>query len=91
MQPIEDIAVVRRRLLVRLGVVVGEDYPFAVRVAAVRAIQQMLTANNPLRLQTPEALVDAVKAPWDMRKMVVSGRAVDCRVSRPPQCLGDVW
>jgi hypothetical protein len=81
----------RKRLLVRLMVVAGDEWPETVRVAAVRAVQATLAEHNPLRSEAPKDLLEQVKPLWGTRLCVEGGRGVTRRVRRPPQSLSDVW
>jgi hypothetical protein len=87
----EDLSPERKRLLRRLAVVVDEHWPDRVRLAAVRAIQGMLSRDNPLRGAAAGGLLDTVKSSWGSRLEVVGGRAVERPVRRPPQSLSDLW
>lgn len=87
----ECISADRNRLRRRLAVVVDERWPDPVRLAAIRAVQGVLSANNPLRRMTSEMLLESMKPSWGMRLEVVRGRTLERPVRRPPQALSDVW
>lgn len=87
----DDLHAWKARLLMRLGVVVDEGFSYQVRLSAVRAIQAMLDADNPLRRESADDLLDRVLRPWDKRIYLVAGRGVERQVTRPPAGLRDVW
>lgn len=91
MQPNADREEWRMRLRKRLAVVVDYGWPYQVRLAAVRSVQDMLDAGNPLRAESPDALLSRVLRPFDRREYVVDRRAVMSPVRRPPVSLLDVW
>jgi hypothetical protein len=79
------------RLRKRLAVVVDDAQPLRIRLCAIKAVQQSLLEINPLRRERPEALLDRIKRPWELRIYLMGGRGVERRVQRPPQELSDVW
>lgn len=81
----------KARLIRRLAIVVDEHRTNTVRIAAVRAVQQMLDPTHPLRSERPDDLLGSVLWPWDRREELRGGRWVQCTVARPPKGLGDVW
>lgn len=79
------------RLRKRLAVVVDEGHSYQVRLSAVRAIQASLDADNPLRRESADDLLERVLRPWEKRIFLVAGRGVERQVTRPPVSLRDVW
>jgi hypothetical protein len=89
MQP--DLDEWRVRLRKRLGVVVDYGLPYAVRLAAVRAVQNMMDEGDVLRAESADALLSRVLRPFDRREYVIDRRAVMLQVRRPPVSVVDVW
>lgn len=91
MQQPDELTPERRTLLKRLGVIADYQWSYRVRLAAVKAVQATLREMNPLRSRSPEELLEEIKPHWATKQVVVSGRAVDRSVQRPPQSLADLW
>jgi hypothetical protein len=87
----DDLEQWRVRLRKRLTVVADEGHSYQVRLSAVRSIQAMLDADNPLRRESPDDLLERVLRPWGRRIYLVAGRGVERQVTRPPVSLRDVW
>jgi hypothetical protein len=79
------------RLLWLLAVVTDGSRDDTTKLAAIKAVQQMLPDGNPLRLESAESLLDRTLPAWGTRSFLVGGRAVRRRVLRPAQSLRDVW
>ena len=79
------------RLLWLLAVVTDGSRGDRARLAAIKAVQQMLPDGNPLRLEEPNDLLDRLLQPWESRSYLVNGRSVMRTVSRPPASLRDAW
>lgn len=86
----DDLDEWKARLRKRLAVVAG-DWPYQVRIAAIKSVQSMLDADNPLRRESADDLLERVLRPWDRRIYLVAGRGVERQVTRPPLGLRDVW
>jgi len=91
MQGNADLQEWRTRLRKRLALAVDYEQPHRVRLCAVRAVQSMLDADNPLRSESADALLSRVLRPFDTREYIVDRRAVMMRVRRPPVSVVDVW
>lgn len=90
-QQSESHTVWHGRLLRRLNVIVDDRWAYSIRLAAVKAAQQMLDDRNPLRSRSAEDLLDSVLQPWDVRLYLERGRGVLRTVTRPPISMRDVW
>lgn len=76
-----------RRWLRRLAIIGDSTRPRRVRIAAIRSVQSRLPDTNPFKAQRPEALLAAVKWPWETKYT----RLGEVMVSRPAQDLLDLW
>lgn len=89
MAPIDSAYTIRLRK--RLGVIVSDRWSYRIRLCAVRAVQGMLPAENPLKQESAESLLDRTLQPWDVRLYLERGRGVLRTVTRPPISMRDVW
>jgi hypothetical protein len=87
----EDHATWKARLLRRLAVVVDDGQTYMVRIAAIRAVQEMFDVDSSIRCEDAHSLLDRVLNSWDTREELRGGRYAECRVKRPPEGLRDVW
>lgn len=89
--PSADREAARARFLKRLALVADEMQPDFVRMAAIRAVKQILSTTHPYQTRTAQDLLDNVKRTWDTRTFLEGGRGTERRVLRPPQSLADLW
>jgi hypothetical protein len=91
MQPGEDHAAWKARLMKRLTVVVDTGQTHQIRLAAIRAVQQMYGPDSSLRKEGADDLLGRVLNPWDRKETEVDRRTCWIPVKRPPQGVRDVW
>jgi hypothetical protein len=87
----DDLEQWRVRLRKRLAVVADYGWPYQVRIAAIKSVQSMLDADNPLRRESADDLLERVLRPWAKRTYLVAGRGVERQVTRPPVSLRNLW
>lgn len=91
MQSDADIQEWRKRLRRRLAIIADYGYPYHIRLAAVVAVQNMMTPDHYLRAESPDALLSRVLRPFDKRAYTVDRRVVQLPVRRPPVSIVDLW